>query len=77
MVYTPSGGWVEDYNDDVADHSRFHSRTDCPRIRLGCCDMATVPTAPSGAGAARTGPATILERFSTLPGPNLGEHPRP
>jgi hypothetical protein len=33
MVYKPPGGWIEDYCDDAGDHSRFHARTDCPRIR--------------------------------------------
>ena len=33
MTYTPPSGWVELYDDEAGTHSRFHSRTDCPRIR--------------------------------------------
>jgi hypothetical protein len=33
MAYTPPGGWVEDYTDETGRSSRFHARTDCPRIR--------------------------------------------
>ena len=33
MAYTPPGGWVDEYEDEAGIHSRFHARTDCPRIR--------------------------------------------
>ena len=33
MAYTPPRGWVEDYTDETGRKGRFHSRTDCPRIR--------------------------------------------
>jgi hypothetical protein len=33
MAYTPPGGWVDVYEDEGGVHSRFHARTDCPRIR--------------------------------------------
>ncbi len=33
MTYTAPGGWIEQYDDEAGKHSRFHARTDCPRIR--------------------------------------------
>jgi hypothetical protein len=75
MVYTPPGGWVEDYSDDAGDHSRFHSRTDCPRIRQpGRLRQVDRPYSAIRCAGCADEFGNNLERFSTLARPHRTGH---
>jgi hypothetical protein len=33
MLDVPPSGWIEEHTDETGRTTRFHARTDCPRIR--------------------------------------------